>query len=314
MFGRRRSRGFAAPAVQTFSSHRYLSSPHFCGVVTMSHRRAVFVSAVFGLAVLVGTAAAQQQGQPGGRRPGSFGGAGNFGGPGAGGPLSLLANEQVQKELELLPDQVADFTKLRDEMGSKMRERFAGMRELSEEDRRKKFDEMRPEMEKMQKEMQDKMKEVLLPHQNDRLRELFVQARGAGALEDEGIANELKLSDDQKKQIADVRQKQREKMGALFQNRGQENGDQRRSQFESLREESNKLTLDVLSSEQRDQFEKMKGEKADFELNAFGGFGGRGGPGGPGGGFRGGRPGGGDRPGGNRPGNGDRPNGNNNET
>jgi Spy/CpxP family protein refolding chaperone len=235
--------------------------------------------------------------------------------------MSLLGNEQVQKELELLPDQIADFTKLREESFSKMREQFAGFRDLSEEERRKKGEEMRPQMEKMQKELQDKMKEILLPHQNDRLRELFVQARGTGALDDADIAAELKITDDQKKQIAEVREKQREKFGAMFQNRGEGNDEDRRKQFETLREESTKLTLDVLSSEQRDQFEKMKGEKADFELNAFG-RGGPGGPGGPGGGFRGGRPGGGDRPGGDRGGRpgggdrpgGDRPSGNNNES
>jgi hypothetical protein len=280
----------------------------------------VVVLAFFGLAILAGTAGAQQPGQGGGRRPGGFGGPG--GGGGLGGPLGLLANEQVQKEIELLPEQLADFTKLREEVGTKMREQFAGIRDLSDDERRKKFEEMRPEMEKTQKELAEKMKGILLPHQNDRLRELFVQAAGARALEDDGIAAELKLSDDQRKRITEVREKQREKFGALFQNRGEGNDEDRRKQFETLREEGTKLTLDVLSSEQRDQFEKMKGEKVDFELNQFGGRGGPGG-GGPGGGFRGGRPGqgrpgeGGGRPEGdrsrNRPG-GDRPAGNNNNT
>jgi hypothetical protein len=267
----------------------------------MSHRRPVFL-AMLGLALSVSTVLAQQPGQ-GGRRPGGPGGP--FGGPGAGGPLGLLANEQVQKELELLPEQIADFGKLRSEMGTKMQEQFAGInfRDLSEDERRKKGEEMRPVMEKMQKELQDKMKAVLLPHQSERLRELFVQARGIQAVEDPDIAAELKLSDDQKKQIADVREKQREKMGALFQNRGQGGGndEERRKQFETLREETTKLTSDVLSSEQRDQLEKMKGEKVEFELNQpF-----RGGPGG--GGFR-----GGNRPDGNRPRPGDRPRGDNN--
>jgi len=293
----------------------------------MSHRRSVFLVALVGLALSVSTVLAQQPQGQGGRRPGGPGGGGpGGGGPGGGGPLGLLANEQVQKELELLPDQITDFGKLREEMGAKMREQYSGFRDLSDDDRRKKFEEMRPQMEKMQKEMQEKMKAVLLPHQNDRLRELFVQARGVGAVEDADIAAELKLSDDQKKQVADVREKQREKMGALFQNRGEgTNEEERRKQFETLREETAKLTTDILSSEQRDQLEKMKGEKADFDVGQAtrgGGPGGRGGPGGQGGpgggGFRGGRPGGGDRPGGNRPegnrpGAGDRPTGNNND-
>lgn len=209
----------------------------------------------------------------------------------------LLGNEQIQKELELIPDQVADFEKLREEAGTKMRSMFEGVRELSEDERRAKFDELRPKMEEAQKELQGKMKEILLPHQADRLKEIFVQVRGAGALDDAEIAAKLKITDEQKQQMQEVREAQRGKMQELFQNREGSEED-RRAKFQAAMQEVSDKVLAVLSNEQRDQFEKMKGEKLELDLSQLR----RGGPGGPGGpgGFRGRGP-GGDRPNGDRP-------------
>ncbi|HIM32043.1 MAG TPA: hypothetical protein EYG57_21150 [Planctomycetes bacterium] len=67
--------------------------------------------------------------------------------------------------------------------------------------------------------------------------------------------------------------------------------------------------MEVLTSTQRKDFEKMKGEKFDFpERQSFGRGRTGGDRGGRTGGDRGGRPGGG-RPGGDRPSSGDRPSG-----
>jgi hypothetical protein len=102
----------------------------------------------------------------------------------------------------------------------------------------------------------------------------------------------LKLSDDQKKQLTELRDGQREKMGELFRNRGEAGGndEDRRAQFQKMRTEMEEKALTILSSEQRTQFEKMKGEKLEIDMSQL--RRGPGGPGGPGGGQRGGRPGG----------------------
>lgn len=274
----------------------------------LRRRPGLVVGLLLGLSLVVaGSAAAQQQGQDGGRRRG-FGGGGP-GGPGGGGEMSLLGNETVQKELELLPEQIADFGKLREESQTKMRELFSGAGDfgnLSDEERRAKFDEMRPKMEEAQKELRAKMREILLPHQTDRLRQIFIQVRGAGALDDAEVAESLKITDDQKKQMAEVRESQGSKMRELFQNR-EGSDEERRAKFQTAMQEAGEKVLAVLTPEQREQFDKMKGpEFAAAEEVRRSGFGGRGGPGGgpggPGGpgGFRGRGP-GGDRPQGDRP-------------
>jgi hypothetical protein len=222
----------------------------------------------------------------------------------------LLANEQVQKELELIEDQIKDFEKIREEQGTKMREMFSGMRDLPEDERRAKFEEMRGKLEEAQKQLREEMKNVLMPHQQDRLREIFVQVRGVGALDDPEIAAELKITDDQKKKLAETREEAGQKMREMFSGRrGEGEGERRgpdedmRAKFQQMQTETNDKILAVLDSEQKAKFEQMKGEKFELDRSQMG-FGGRG-PGGPGGqggpgGFGGRRP-GGDRPGGDRP-------------
>lgn len=261
-------------------------------------------ASVFSLLLLCGNLSAQApEGQP--RRPGGPGGPGGFGffggGPGGGaGAMGgmLLGNEKVQKELELLPDQIEKLTKLRDGQQEKMREMFSGFRDLSEEERRKKFEGMREKLEEAGKENQNKMNEILLPHQQDRLKQIGLQLRGFGAIDDPEVAADLKISDDQKDQIRTVREKQREKMTAMFRDGGQ-GGDREamREKFQQLRTENEKEVLEVLTEKQRDQFEKMKGEKFEIDFSSLR----PGGPGGPGGRFGGDRRPGGDRPEGDRP-------------
>jgi hypothetical protein len=64
--------------------------------------------------------------------------------------------------------------------------------------------------------------------------------------------------------------------------------------MQELRTESDNKLLAVLSSEQKDKYEALKGEPVEIDMSQFRGFGGRGGGFGGGGG-RGGRDGGGRR-------------------
>lgn len=252
---------------------------------------------LFSALVALSCATVSAQPPEGGRRPGGFGG------PGGGGAmdLMLLGNEKVQKELELVPDQVADLTKLREAQQGQFREMFSGFRDLNEEERRAKFEGMREKMEEQQKENRGKVKEILLPHQQDRLQEIALQLRGFGAIGESDVAEKLKLSEEQKEKISSLRTAQREKVGAMFREGGRDaDRDAMREKFTKLREENEKELTAVLSSEQQTKFEKMKGEKFEIDMSTFRG------PGGPGG-ERGGRFGGrrpdgdGNRGDGNRP-------------
>jgi len=232
-----------------------------------------------------------QQGQgfrggPGGR--GGFGGPGGFGG---GGIVGLLGIEQVQKEIELLDEQKADIQKLqeslRGERGQFNREEFQN---LSEDERRARFETLRAEGEKLAKEAQAKLAEILLPHQLERVKQISVQMLGARALLNDEVVATLGISDDQKAQIQEVIDGSRERMRDLF--TPGERPDP--AKFAEFRTNLEKDVLAKLTDAQREKFTTLKGEPFEMPQGAFG-FGGPGGrgPGGPGGrgpGGQGGRP------------------------
>jgi Spy/CpxP family protein refolding chaperone len=230
--------------------------------------------------------------QPGGERGfrgGGFGGPG--GGFGGGGILGLLSREEVQQELQLVDEQQEKVdgiaTEIRDQMRAEMQEMFSRMRDLSDEERRERFDEIRSRMEKVNADVEKRLKKVLLPHQFDRLKQIDLQVRlqqrGAGALTSGELAETLGLSDEQREKL---------------ERRAAEVQQELEQQISQLRIDARNKMLDVLTPEQRAKLESLLGD--DLTLTDQGaGFGGRGGRGGFFGGNRNGNDGEGRR-GGNR--------------
>jgi len=149
--------------------------------------------------------------QPGGRggRGGGFGGfgGGGFGGGGfgGGGGLMLLADENVRKDLGITDDQVKKMeafqAKVREEMGQV----FQGLRDLSDEERTAKFAEIQKKMTDMSTAAE---KEILLPKQVDRLKQISYQSRlnrggTVDALASDDIAKELGITEAQKDERKD---------------------------------------------------------------------------------------------------------------
>ncbi|MCC7087058.1 MAG: hypothetical protein IT427_18820 [Pirellulales bacterium] len=206
----------------------------------------------FAVALLVFTSTSMAQNQERGRERGQ---GGRFGMGMGTGSTQLLQNEKVQKELELTGDQVDQLKKIADEAPS-----FRDFQDLSRE-----------EITKKREETQKKVDEVLLPHQKDRLKELQIQLSGSRALLQDDVAEKLNLSSEQKEKLREVLSFRR------GQNRGQGGERPNREDFAKRMEEQNQKAMDVLTAEQKDQFEKMKGKKADITMqDLFRGFGGRG--------------------------------------
>ncbi len=264
----------------------------------MTRRTKVAFAALVAVTVCLAGALAEAQpgrGGPGGRGGGMFGGGGMS-------PTMLLRFEQVQKEIDLSEEQKGKLTKIGESLRDSMRERFSGLRDLSAEDREKKFREIREEMEKQTKKIEEKINDELLPHQIDRLKEIRIQVLGSRALADEEVAKALKITEKQKEDIQKASNASREEIRALFSGMGELSAEERREKFAGIREKMEKMRKDageaglkVLTDEQRKQFDKMKGKEFKLDFSQMRGRGGR-----PGGGEgRGGRPGGGQgRPGG----------------
>lgn len=223
--------------------------------------------------------------------------------------LSLLGNEKIQEELELVDDQIEEIQELGDEMRDSMREMFSGLREkasgASNEERREMWGEMQEEMQTRYKELQPKIESVLLPAQVQRLAEIKMQAtvRRSGGLTSErgsqALKEQLDITDEQLEAMKEKAAKVRESLTA---------------KIAKLRKEAEAEVLSVLDTEQRDKYNELMGEAYDVDgLFQRGGRGGDGGGRGGDAGGRGGRGGDGGGRGGDRGGRGGNQNGDSDE-
>src|SRR5262249_30681216 len=113
-------------------------------------------------------------------------------------PIMPLGQKSVQENLKLSDVQVKQLK----EFGAKMQKESAGLRDLSEDERRAKFQELRKEGDKQVAKILDKK-------QAKRLKQISLQLQGTMAYSNPEVAKALDLSDDQKKQIADIQKETR---------------------------------------------------------------------------------------------------------
>lgn len=216
------------------------------------------------LVVLATTVATAQQ--PSGRGGRGFGGM--MGGGRGGDPtLRLLTSPEVQKDLELVDDQVTQLKAIGEDVRAKMQKEFSGIRDLPRDQQRARFTEMQAKLKPITDEAVKKVQEVLLPHQVDRLKELSIQVRGAGALADAKVQEDLGLSADQKTKLTKIQEDATTAIRAMFDAARNLDDDARRAKFAENREKTQKMikdasdeALNVLTTDQKDKLEKMKGK------------------------------------------------------
>jgi len=184
-------------------------------------------------------------------------GRGGFrGGPG-GNQLGLLSQEPIQKELNLTAEQKSSIAKLSEEEGN-----------LSREERRQKMSEIRKQV-----------TDLLSPEQKERLDQIGLQLAGARALVRPEVADKLGLSEEQKDKLNELFPFR----GGGFRggpggappegNAGKAGGGQGANTAHLSREELNTKAMEILTADQREKFEQMKGKKIGFDPAKLSGFG-----------------------------------------
>jgi hypothetical protein len=178
----------------------------------------------------------------------------------------LLRVDEVQKELGVNDEQRAVLADLAMKLQQDALEIFSGLQDLTPQEQKEAMPEVMKQITEKGQETQAQVADILDQTQEDRLKELSLQARGAQALEDEEIVLALALNDDQKTKLADVREKRTEAMQAAFQKLRASGGDQGgiREKMRELRNQLSEQALAVLTPEQREKFEAMKGAKFEF--------------------------------------------------
>ena len=231
---------------------------------------------VAALALTASTAWAQPGRGPGGPMGGMMGGQGMG--------LMLLANAQVQKELELVDDQKAKIKELSDKLQADMREAFSGMRDLSAEERQKKMEELRKKGEERITSLQKDVDKILLPHQQKRLKQIRFQTLGDRALSDAEIIKELGITDEQKSKIEAIAKESREANQKLFEGIRDVPQAERQAKMAELREKTDKArkeaqdkTLGILTDAQKAKLKELKGAEFKIDWQQMRPGGGRGG-------------------------------------
>lgn len=196
------------------------------------------------LAVVVTASTASAQRPEGGRL-----GGGMLRGMGAG---MLLRSEAVQDELKLTAEQKEKLAGL-----AAGRQRDGGgrnLREMSQEERQEWMAEMREQAEQAEK----KMDEILSDEQRTRLKQIRLQMMGPTAFADPEFAKELGLSGDQKEKLKQLQ-------GRIRQARQDGNAG------ENIRQRFTNAVMDMLSPEQKEKLESLRGKPFDTSALQLGG-------------------------------------------
>jgi|SRR5579872_657610 len=210
--------------------------------------------------------------------PGSAFGGGFGASFGPSGPVFLLANRQVQKELKLTEDQNAKVKEISagaiPQVGGVG---GANFREMTEEQRTAFIAELRKKSEEAAKKAEEaatKLPDVLTADQNTRLKQIQLWVQGASALTlNADLAKELALSDDQKealKTIAAESAKKGLELRSGQRNRNPEEWAKIGEQLSAQRAEAETECMAVLTATQKAQFDKLRGPKFAFEMPQFG--------------------------------------------
>lgn len=179
--------------------------------------------------------------------------AGTFHG-GAPDVFSLAQNRSVQKEIELVDDQLEQLKEINADFSKRMKEHMKSL-----QDDKGNFDisrakELSESIKKINEEKQARMRDVFLPHQFERLRQISLQTQMKRSGETNMLANKevveaLGLTD---KQIKKLKEKAKELKSEM------------EEKVKRMKEEAREELFDELTSDQRKKLESLLGN--DFEL------------------------------------------------
>lgn len=151
--------------------------------------------------------------------------------------------------------------------------RFREMTPEQREEMRKQFEEARA---KRNAEIMEKLSEILDSKQLMRLKQIELQVQGVAALRRPEIQEHLKITDQQKQQLAEIDNSIRERMQAMRPREGERpSWEEMRKNMEKIQAEVQKESMAVLTTEQKAELAEMMGEPANIDPSTLWGGGNR---------------------------------------
>jgi ketosteroid isomerase-like protein len=183
--------------------------------------------------------------------------------------LGLLRRKPVEKELKLSEDQIGKVNEVAEKLWKEMREQLADLREIEDrQEQRAKMAKMTELGDQFDGRAHEQVREILSEDQMRRLYQIRLQVRGAVyGLNNRWIADRLELTDEQKQKAAELDKATQDKIFDAFGSFRDLSQEQRlekigevREKIGKIRSEADEQALRILSAEQREALEKMKGE------------------------------------------------------
>jgi len=193
-------------------------------------------------------------------------------GAGPMGYISLLNDGKVLKELNLSDEQQAKVAAAVGEaanvMSTEMKNGFRAMsRNASPRDP---ANIMSNAAKKQQDKLLKKLDKILQPEQLNRLKQIHMQADGPMALFDPEVARSLKITPEQQEKMKALMDDFQNAMSQSVKGHQDLNSGGAMMKLDGKRtKELTEKMYDVLTEEQRAEFEKMKGPKADIGHSSF---------------------------------------------
>jgi hypothetical protein len=166
--------------------------------------------------------------------------------------MQLLQGQQLEKELDIVPEQREAIAQLRKEMAEKTRGLWTSTEGADPQERTKRYQEA---AKALAAETEKRLQEIILPHQKRRLDQIALQSKlrlgygSARALTADDVAGELGISDEQKELLRQTEQELAKEIREKTQ------------EFQKkLQAETREKLLSVLSRSQRRKLERMLGE------------------------------------------------------
>jgi hypothetical protein len=240
-----------------------------------------FATTGLAMLVLAGSLMAQEEERPqrgdrgerGNRERGAF----DFRGPDRNSYLGLLRMDVVKEELKITEAQQAEIDRIAEEVRNAPRGDFEFNRDASPEERAEQFAAMREAANQREEETRTKIAGVLDETQNARLLGIWVQRVGVDALSNETVAAKIGLTDDQKTQLAALRDEQRQAFAPRGERPQPAEGERPRgdgenpfARFAEQRREAEEKTMAVLTDDQKAQLAEIKGTAIEFPQPQFG--------------------------------------------
>jgi len=178
-------------------------------------------------------------------------------GRGGGGGANMLRTPEVQAELKLTDDQKTKVTDLLAKLREQRQSQGQDFQSLSPEERQKMMADRRAAEDKQ-------VADVLNADQMKRYHQLVLQQQGMTAVLDKPVADQLKLTDDQKTKIQAVLDEQRAAMQELRQNNSGGDRTAMMQKFMDMRKQTDQKIASLLTDDQKSQWKDMIGAAFTF--------------------------------------------------